>query len=65
MGAESTTAYMQRLATASESDVAHDVSPALALGSVLTWNPFQRYDEREGGLSELSNLLPNGTSMHK
>jgi hypothetical protein len=65
LGADSTTAYMQRLATETGSEVAHDVSPALALASALTWNPFQRYDECNSGFSDLSNLLPNGGSIQR
>ncbi|KAF2631867.1 hypothetical protein BU25DRAFT_135212 [Macroventuria anomochaeta] len=65
LGLESTTAYMQRLATETGSEVAQDVSPALALGGVLSWNPFQRYHERDSGFLELTKILPGRESVQR
>jgi hypothetical protein len=59
LGSESTTAYMQRLATERGNEVARDVSPALALGNVLSWNPFQCCNERNDEISELETILPD------
>ncbi|KAH6638479.1 fungal-specific transcription factor domain-containing protein [Boeremia exigua] len=65
LGSESTTAYMQRLATERGDEVARDVSPALALGNVVSWNPFQCYNERNNGFSELETILPEREDIQK
>lgn len=65
LGSESTTAYMQRLATKTGSEVAHQVSPALALEGALSWNPFQRYNERDSGYPWLLELLPDRESIQR
>ncbi|XPS95422.1 hypothetical protein M3J09_004713 [Ascochyta lentis] len=62
---DSTTTYMQRLAREKGSEVADDVSPALALGSTLTWNPFQRYNGRGCVHSELIDILPDSNSLQR
>ncbi|XPS69544.1 hypothetical protein M3J09_001812 [Ascochyta lentis] len=65
LGSHSTTAYMQRLGTKTGSEVAQQVSPALALGRALSWNPFQRYDQRDSAFAGLIDLLPDRESIQR